>query len=377
MKVAIISDITPGTIGGVERFAGTFKQHLEKRNMTVDAYDRGSLKHWRDQWFDKYTVSARSNWCVGRAALNAISAQERQPDIIIHNSIAGWNLRGKTKIPRIVIHHGTIRGLYYIDLPGDLSLRTRFNRFVGLICFGGWLEQYIAHDAVSVAVSSSVAEELRCYYSGIEPVIIPNGIDVAHFSRRNASACRRKYGLGEEDFVVCFTGRYGLLAKGFAELHSLALLAWQQQTPVKFLVATNHVPDGWPANVIFVKNVPYEEMPDIYSAANIFVFPTRYEGCSYSLLEAMACGLPILTSRVGYAKDLHQQVPEVAPYIFDVNSVELYWQQIKRFADDKEKTEILGDVGARYIQQHNSMESMVDSYVRLIKQLCGNSRCEV
>jgi glycosyltransferase involved in cell wall biosynthesis len=377
MRVAIISDITPGNIGGVERFASTFKQQLEYRNMTVDAYDRGSINHWREQWFDKYTVSARSNWCVGRAALQAISAKETRPDIIIHNSIAGWNLRGQTKIPRIVIHHGTIRGLYYIDLPGDLSLRTRFNRFVGLICFGGWLEQHIAHDAVSVAVSSSVAEELRRYYSKIDPVIISNGIDVAHFSRRNVWACRKKYGLGEDDFVVCFTGRYGLLGKGFAELHSLAVLACQQQTPVKFLVATNHVPDGWPSNVIFVKNVPYEEMPDIYSAANVFVFPTRYEGCSYSLLEAMACGLPILTSRVGYAKDLVQQVPDFAPYIFDANSVELYWQQIKMFAEDKGRAESLGRVGAHYIQQHNSMESMMASYIQLIEQLCSTRRCGV
>lgn len=377
MRVAILSDITPGNIGGVERFASTFKEQLEKRNISAETYDRGSVGIWRDAWYDKYTVSARSNMRVGSAALKRFSAPNMQPDIIFQNSIAGWNLRGMTDVPRVVIHHGTIRGLYYIDLPRDISLRTKFNRYMGLICFGGWLEQYIAKGAVSVAVSSSVAAELRQYYSRIKPVIIANGIDVNHFARRNVVASRMKFGIAPDDFVVCCTGRFGLLGKGFAELRALAELAWNQQMPIKFLLATNSIPDGWPGNVIFVKNVNYEDMPDVYSAANVFVFPTRYEGCSYSLLEAMSCGLPVLTSRVGYAIDLHQQIPDLAPYFFQGNSVEQYWQYLKMFASDKEKAQSLGNIGAEYIHNHNSMESMMDSYIQLIRRICRKNPGEV
>ncbi|HWR29667.1 MAG TPA: glycosyltransferase family 4 protein, partial [Negativicutes bacterium] len=368
-----VSDIKPGNIGGVERFTASIVEQLKKRKMEVNAYDRGAIEHWSDKWYDKYIVSARLNMHVGTAAWERFSSAENVPDVIIQNSIAGWNLRGKTNIPRIVIHHGSIRGLYYIDLPPDVGWRMKLNRYIGLICFGGGLEQYTAKGAVSVAVSTSVAEELQQYYSGINPVVIPNGIDIEHFAKRDRFSCRGKYGIGEDEFVVCFTGRFGLLGKGFAELHALAVLAWEAQLQIKFLIATNEIPTGWPANVVFVKNVNYENIPEIYSAANVFVFPTRYEGCSYSLLEAMACELPVLTTQVGYAKDLRRDIAEIAPYILKENNVEQYWKLLKQLAGDEFLTKKIGLIGADYVRRHNSLDVMVDAYVKLIDQISKGS----
>jgi glycosyltransferase involved in cell wall biosynthesis len=234
---------------------------------------------------------------------------------------------------------------------------------------GGGLEQYTATGAVSVAVSRSVADELQRYYSGIKPLVIPIGIDVKHFSKRDRAHSRQKYGLEANDFVVCFTGRFSLFGKGFAELHALALLAWEAKLRVKFLIATNEIPAGWPANVVFAKNVNYENMPELYSAANVFVFPTRYEGCSYSLLEAMACELPVLTTQVGYAKDLYRDIKEITPYILKENDVEQYWKRLKQFAQNEELAEGIGVIGAEYVRRYNSMERMVDSYATLIEQV--------
>ena len=110
-------------------------------------------------------------------------------------------------------------------------------------------------------------------------------------------------------------------------------------------------------------------MPEIYSAANIFVFPTRYEGCSYSLLEAMACELPVLTTQVGYAKDLHRDVKEISPFILKENNVEQYWQLLKQFVQNEALALEVGLIGAAYVRRHNSVEQMVDSYENLIKQV--------
>lgn len=371
LRIAIVSDITPGSIGGVERFTTSIMEKLEERNMRVDAYDKSSIEHWQDQWYDKYIVNARLNRNVGIAAWEKISSMNATPNVIIQNSIAGWSLRGKTSIPRIVIHHGSIRGLYHIALPPGTKWRMKLNRYIGLICLGGGLEQYTAKGAVSVAVSNSVADELRRFYSGIKPVVIPIGIDIRHFAKRDRRGCRQKYGIGMDEFVVCFTGRYGLLGKGFAELQALAILAWEAQLRIKFLIATNEIPAGWPPNVIFVKNANYESMPEIYSAANIFVFPTRYEGCSYSLLEAMACELPVLTTRVGYAKDLYRDVGEMSPFILKENNVEQYWQLLKQFVQNEEMAENVGLAGAGYVRRHNSLEHMVDLYENLIEKVAG------
>ena len=53
---------------------------------------------------------------------------------------------------------------------------------------------------------------------------------------------------------------------------------------------------GLDAKVIFTGFVPDEDLPTLYSAAGIFVFPSLYEGFGFPPLEAMACGTPVVAS---------------------------------------------------------------------------------
>ena len=245
----------------------------------------------------------------------------------------------------------------------------KFIRYVGFIGMKGAAEQYTAGGAISVAVSGAVAEELRRYYDNINPIVIPNGINIKHFTKRQRTSCRQKYKIALDEFVVCFTARFGVLGKGFEELFALARLAWNEQLKIRFLIATDHIPQEWPANVTFLKNVSYEDIPELYSLADIFVFPTRYEGCSYSLLEAMACELPVVTTQVGYAKDVYREVPEIAPFIFEKNDVEKYWKSIKLFMENPMLARKIGVVGAEYVWRNNSLDVMMDSYLNLIAKV--------
>ncbi len=49
-------------------------------------------------------------------------------------------------------------------------------------------------------------------------------------------------------------------------------------------------------DVIFTGYVPEEDLPAIYNAADLFVYPSLYEGFGLPPLEAMACGTPVITS---------------------------------------------------------------------------------
>jgi alpha-1,3-rhamnosyl/mannosyltransferase len=45
-------------------------------------------------------------------------------------------------------------------------------------------------------------------------------------------------------------------------------------------------------------------MPKLYNLAEVFVIPSFYEGCPFTLLEAMACGRPVVASKTGACPDL-------------------------------------------------------------------------
>jgi glycosyltransferase involved in cell wall biosynthesis len=92
-------------------------------------------------------------------------------------------------------------------------------------------------------------------------------------------------------------------------------------------------PEGWMMNgrleketaaadltgkVHYLGMVPQADLPGIYSLATLFAFPSLYEGFGLPLLEAMACGTPVLTSNCS-------AMPEVsgaAAYLVDPNSAE-------------------------------------------------------
>ncbi len=62
---------------------------------------------------------------------------------------------------------------------------------------------------------------------------------------------------------------------------------------------------GLEERVLFTGYVPDEDLPALYSAADLFVFPSLYEGFGLPVLEAMACGVPVVCSRTS-------SLPEVA-----------------------------------------------------------------
>ena len=50
-------------------------------------------------------------------------------------------------------------------------------------------------------------------------------------------------------------------------------------------------------DIVFTDMVPDEDLPALYSAANVYVFPSLYEGFGLPPLEAMACGTPVAASK--------------------------------------------------------------------------------
>ncbi|MGH8659765.1 MAG: glycosyltransferase family 4 protein [Gammaproteobacteria bacterium] len=94
----------------------------------------------------------------------------------------------------------------------------------------------------------------------------------------------------------------GRIIMAFASLvkkipHHLVIagVAFKKSARELSLIQKHHLND----RVVLTGFVEQEDLPALYSMADLFVFPSLYEGFGIPLLEATACGCPIVTSRAG------------------------------------------------------------------------------
>lgn len=83
--------------------------------------------------------------------------------------------------------------------------------------------------------------------------------------------------------------------------------------------------------IIFLGNVPYEELPFLYSACMIFVYPSTCESFGMTLVEAMACGTPILASRM---EPMTEICADASFYFDPINPVEIADAMLKAITDE-------------------------------------------
>ncbi len=123
----------------------------------------------------------------------------------------------------------------------------------------------------------------------------------------------------------------------------------------------------------FTVNAPRRDVRSLYQQSDVVCMPSLYEGCSNVIAEAMACGVPVLASRVGDNARLVQEGRN--GLLFDPLSVEDMARTIVRFAEmaDSERTR-LGREGRRMAEELLSMEVLTDRYVKLIAEVDGRRR---
>ena len=169
-----------------------------------------------------------------------------------------------------------------------------------------------------IAPSRATAEELRrrCGVDASKLRIVPDGYDEARFTPRpgpDDAATLGRHGLSAPYvfFVGTLEPRKNLLRllEAFALLraqglpHRLVLaggLGWGYQPVLDRLAAANL--DG---AVMRIGRVADRDLPALYRGASAFVYPSLFEGFGLPVLEAMACGAPVVTSNVS-------SLPEVA-----------------------------------------------------------------
>jgi glycosyltransferase involved in cell wall biosynthesis len=118
--------------------------------------------------------------------------------------------------------------------------------------------------------------------------------------------------------------------------------------------------------VIFTGQIREQDKAALYSAATLFAFPSLYEGFGIPVLEAMACGTPVLTSNLS-------ALPEVAGdagWLVDPYDVDAIARGLQELLEDSRKQD---DLAARGLERARlfTWRQVADQTLRVYREVAG------
>ncbi len=159
----------------------------------------------------------------------------------------------------------------------------------------------LAHISGVISVSTKNKTELidNDIVSENKIGVFPNAIDGNLFRVCDKMTMRDELGFDRKDFIVCFTGHF-TDRKGSRRLSKA--LDTCPGTKSIFIGKGSEEPDC--EGVLFKGQVEHNDIYKYLNASDVFVLPTLAEGCCNSIIEAMACGLPIISSDRSFNDDI-------------------------------------------------------------------------
>ena len=188
--------------------------------------------------------------------------------------------------------------------------------------------------------------------------VFPNGFNPNKFFVMDQHQARQQLNLPDDKFIVAFTGTFKE-SKGVRELCA----ALNQLDDVYSLFMGKGEIKPSCKNILFCGSVPNDDLHLYLNAADVFVLPTKGEGCCNAIIEALACGLPIISSNLSYNDDILNDDNSLR---INVDDVKLIAETIERLRKDSELRNKLAS-GAAYSAELLDIDARAENILRFMR----------
>lgn len=396
MKICIFTETYYPVMGGGETQAQLLAEGLIANGHSVIVLTRRSdtllKKYERYGKVDVYRLApVGSNqlkkWGLLFSSLPMFIRLRNQYDLIF---VSGYRIMGLTAVlvGKLLARRVVLKADSQGEMSGDffqsglrkfgISHKTLLFRW-----FLGFRNTILKKADAFSAISSEIASEWTASGIPSEKVhLIPNSVDTSRFMPVESSQkdlLRKKLNLPQNATIAIYTGRLvsykglPLLLKVWAEIRHkheniLLILAGTGgldihncEDELREYVKVN----GFENQVVFTGAV--QNVPEYLQASDLFVFPTENDAFPSSIVEAMACGLPVVSTPVGAIKTIITD-GKTGLLIQPGNAEQLY-QALDIILSNDEMASRLGKAACQSIQDLYSAEIVSKKYMTLFQGL--------
>jgi glycosyltransferase involved in cell wall biosynthesis len=256
---------------------------------------------------------------------------------------------------------------------------------------GFWRNRLVYKPAIRIAarlntIISTVSEFSKgeiCKKTGIprkKVRVIPNGLRVPSIpGARDKSVLMKKYGIQngyilnaggihERKNIPNLIGAFSELVENTGYRGKLIITGSVSGAPYQEkmkAVCDNTVEEtGMGKRVVFTGFVPERELDFLFTYAQLFIYPSLYEGFGIPILEAMKIGTPVVTSNITAMKE----VAKDAALLIDPNHTEEMWTAMQKLLSDRELKKELVQKG-KLVALNYSWEKTGAQYLKLYSEI--------
>ena len=207
-------------------------------------------------------------------------------------------------------------------------------------------------------------EKIKVVYQGCDPSFRQTKNDAVK------EALRKRYQLPQKFILNVGTieARKNLLlvVKALKNIPvEISLVVVGRQTEYAELIKKEVVKEALQKRVLFLQNVPFEDLPALYQMAEVFVYPSRYEGFGIPVLEAVCSGTPVVAAtgscleEAGGPDSFYVDPDDAVGLAEEVNLI-LQNDQLKS------KMKAQGFEYARRFEEENIVQNLMDVYQQVL-----------